>query len=202
MLRVSYLSAVRRPACDFSKQFHLNRPPIEFGPLSKMFKRFWLVTKDHGTIKRQIFYHRQQYELISNCSLVHGGWSSWSAWGGCPVTCGGGLEQRDRTCTNPRPALFGDHCFGRNHEDRICARQSCTGSFGTYFKFNINIFAEYTPTIARISCLHFVMHMHASTQFTVALLKGNMSDSFTNYNYVGNTKVSVSTKKLMPTNAH
>ena len=29
------------------------------------------------------------------------------------------------------------------------------------------------------------------------------SDSFTNYNYVGNTKVSVSIKtKLMPTNAH
>ena len=32
--------------------------------------------------------------------------------------------------------------------------------------------------------------------------KGYMSDSFTNYNYVGNTKVSVSIKKLMPTNAH
>ena len=32
--------------------------------------------------------------------------------------------------------------------------------------------------------------------------KGEMSDSFTNYNYVGNTKVSVSSKKLMPTNAH
>jgi len=29
-----------------------------------------------------------------------------------------------------------------------------------------------------------------------------MSDSVTNYNYVGNTKVSVSIKKLMPTNAH
>ena len=32
--------------------------------------------------------------------------------------------------------------------------------------------------------------------------KEYMSDSFTNYNYVGNTKVSVSIKKLMPTNAH
>jgi len=29
-----------------------------------------------------------------------------------------------------------------------------------------------------------------------------MSDSFTNYNNVGNTKVSVSFKKLMPTDAH
>ena len=33
-------------------------------------------------------------------------------------------------------------------------------------------------------------------------IKEYMSDSFTNYNYVGNTKVSVSIKKLMPTNAH
>jgi len=34
------------------------------------------------------------------------------------------------------------------------------------------------------------------------LIKGKLSDSFTNYNYVGNTKVSVSIKKLKPTNAH
>ena len=34
------------------------------------------------------------------------------------------------------------------------------------------------------------------------LLKEYMSEFFTNYNYVGHTKVSVSTKKLMPTNAH
>ena len=33
-------------------------------------------------------------------------------------------------------------------------------------------------------------------------IKGKLSDSFTNYNDVGNTKVSVSIKKLKPTNAH
>ena len=33
-------------------------------------------------------------------------------------------------------------------------------------------------------------------------IKEYMSDSFTNYNYVGNKKISVSIKKLMPTNAH
>jgi len=35
--------------------------------------------------------------------------------------------------------------------------------------------------------------MHALTHGTV--LKGELSDSFTNYNYVGNTQVSVSIKK-------
>ena len=33
-------------------------------------------------------------------------------------------------------------------------------------------------------------------------LKECMSDSVTNYNYVGDTKISVSIKKLMPANAH
>jgi len=33
-------------------------------------------------------------------------------------------------------------------------------------------------------------------------VKECMSDSVTNYNYVGDTKISVSIKKLMPTNAH
>jgi len=37
---------------------------------------------------------------------------------------------------------------------------------------------------------------------TIIDIKGKLSDSFTNYNYVGNTKVSVSIKKLQPTNAH
>jgi len=37
----------------------------------------------------------------------------------------------------------------------------------------------------------------------VCNIKGEMSDSFTNHNHVGNTKVSVSIKKTyMPTNAH
>ena len=34
------------------------------------------------------------------------------------------------------------------------------------------------------------------------VIKECMSDSVTNYNYVGDTKVSVSIKTLMPTNAH
>jgi len=33
-------------------------------------------------------------------------------------------------------------------------------------------------------------------------VKEYITDSFTNYKYIGNTKVSVSIKKLMPANAH
>jgi len=56
---------------------------------------------------------------------VHGGWSDWSAWGGCPVTCGGELESRMRTCTSPKPDSFGDNCYGDYHDYRICNRLPC-----------------------------------------------------------------------------
>ena len=43
-----------------------------------------------------------------------------------------------------------------------------------------------------------IIILHLATLF----LKGNMSDSFTNYNYVGNTKVSVSIKKNLCQQMH
>lgn len=40
-----------------------------------------------------------------------GGWSSWSPWS-CSVTCGGGEGFRTRTCSNPRPNIYGRLCQG------------------------------------------------------------------------------------------
>ncbi|XP_060592592.1 uncharacterized protein LOC132747282 [Ruditapes philippinarum] len=57
---------------------------------------------------------------------VHGGWSSWGNWGKCSATCGVGMRTRRRSCTNPRPQRFGDHCFGDNIDDELCNSESCT----------------------------------------------------------------------------
>ncbi|XP_053402882.1 thrombospondin-2-like [Mercenaria mercenaria] len=57
---------------------------------------------------------------------VHGHWSSWEAWGACSVSCGLGIQRRQRTCTNPAPQRFGDHCFGLNIDDRICVPKACS----------------------------------------------------------------------------
>lgn len=40
-----------------------------------------------------------------------GGWSAWSPWT-CTVSCGGGEGFRTRTCSNPRPNIFGKLCEG------------------------------------------------------------------------------------------
>ncbi|XP_060581084.1 scavenger receptor cysteine-rich type 1 protein M130-like [Ruditapes philippinarum] len=56
---------------------------------------------------------------------VHGGWSRWSSWGSCSVTCGIGLERRDRTCSNPYPGPGGEPCYGDARDDRACFVRPC-----------------------------------------------------------------------------
>ncbi|XP_060554416.1 thrombospondin-1-like [Ruditapes philippinarum] len=58
---------------------------------------------------------------------VHGGWSQWTTWGSCSVTCGVGMQRRDRSCSKPYPTLFGDHCFGDSRDDRVCIPGACSG---------------------------------------------------------------------------
>ncbi|XP_078694923.1 uncharacterized protein LOC144923909 isoform X2 [Branchiostoma floridae x Branchiostoma belcheri] len=51
---------------------------------------------------------------------VDGGWTDWSPWSACSVTCGVGTETRDRTCTNPAPANGGADCDGLDQETQDC----------------------------------------------------------------------------------
>lgn len=56
---------------------------------------------------------------------IDGGWSAWSAWGSCSVSCGGGTKTRTRTCTNPAPAYGGANCAGSSSESTSCNTHSC-----------------------------------------------------------------------------
>ncbi|XP_053404882.1 A disintegrin and metalloproteinase with thrombospondin motifs adt-1-like [Mercenaria mercenaria] len=57
---------------------------------------------------------------------VHGSWAGWTPWGSCSATCGIGLQRRDRSCSNPYPARFGDHCYGDSRDDQICLTSACS----------------------------------------------------------------------------
>ena len=61
---------------------------------------------------------------FSQC-LVDGVWSKWGNWSECSVTCGGGIQDRSRTCTPPRHN--GQWCEGNNTDVRICGRRPCPG---------------------------------------------------------------------------
>jgi len=62
---------------------------------------------------------------LQPCLPVAGGFSNWSPWSECSVTCGGGTQQRNRLCTNPRPGNNGTKCKGPAHETRTCASEMC-----------------------------------------------------------------------------
>ncbi|XP_069128273.1 SCO-spondin-like isoform X2 [Argopecten irradians] len=57
-----------------------------------------------------------------NCP-INGVWINWSEWGDCSVTCGGGLQNRNRTCDGP--FFGGKPCDGVDTEDQICSTNLC-----------------------------------------------------------------------------
>lgn len=64
-------------------------------------------------------------------SLVDGGYGSWSAYGDCSVTCGGGQKVRRRKCDNPAPQHGGKDCFdiGPATETMECNTNACPSEY-------------------------------------------------------------------------
>ncbi|XP_053166897.1 A disintegrin and metalloproteinase with thrombospondin motifs 14 isoform X4 [Hemicordylus capensis] len=58
-----------------------------------------------------------------------GSWSSWSKFGSCSRTCGGGVRSRSRNCNNPPPAYGGRHCPGATYEYQVCNTEECRGPY-------------------------------------------------------------------------
>ncbi|XP_072179392.1 LOW QUALITY PROTEIN: uncharacterized protein [Diadema setosum] len=61
---------------------------------------------------------------------VDGGWSNWSLWSECSLTCAGGIQSRTRTCTDPVPQGGGINCTGEELGERICNDVPCPGCLG------------------------------------------------------------------------
>ncbi|XP_040904807.1 A disintegrin and metalloproteinase with thrombospondin motifs 2-like isoform X2 [Toxotes jaculatrix] len=54
-----------------------------------------------------------------------GNWGSWSEFGQCSRTCGGGVQFRTRDCDNPRPANGGRTCVGTTYQFQMCNANEC-----------------------------------------------------------------------------
>ncbi|KAK3774549.1 hypothetical protein RRG08_049485, partial [Elysia crispata] len=61
---------------------------------------------------------------IQSCMVVKcpvdGGWSRWSVWADCSVTCGRGYREQVRTCDNPAPQHGGRDCEGEARVHKKC----------------------------------------------------------------------------------
>ena len=60
---------------------------------------------------------------------VNGGWSNWTDWTECSLTCDpGGVQTRERNCSNPMPAFGGNDCVGDSVETKQCNKRPCPGN--------------------------------------------------------------------------
>ena len=68
--------------------------------------------------------------FFSAVAIVNGGWTEFGAWGACSANCGGGKQERSRTCTNPPPSGGGAQCSGVAKEVRACNTDPCEAVSG------------------------------------------------------------------------
>ncbi|KFM79347.1 Semaphorin-5B, partial [Stegodyphus mimosarum] len=85
-----------------------------------------------GHLKKE---ERYCLEGSSGCSdpgskNIDADWSEWSEWSSCSVTCGTGVQYRERTCDIPSLLGNGAECKGSSRIERQCELPPCDESEG------------------------------------------------------------------------
>nr|XP_008259108.3 A disintegrin and metalloproteinase with thrombospondin motifs 9 isoform X4 [Oryctolagus cuniculus] len=57
--------------------------------------------------------------------VTDGSWGSWSHFGTCSRTCGGGIKTAIRECNRPEPKNGGKYCVGRRMKFKSCNTEPC-----------------------------------------------------------------------------
>uniref|UniRef100_A0A8C0KDD9 ADAM metallopeptidase with thrombospondin type 1 motif 9 n=1 Tax=Canis lupus dingo TaxID=286419 RepID=A0A8C0KDD9_CANLU len=57
--------------------------------------------------------------------VTDGSWGSWSPFGTCSRTCGGGIKTAVRECNRPEPKNGGKYCVGRRMKFKSCNTEPC-----------------------------------------------------------------------------
>ena len=66
--------------------------------------------------------------LAKECK-VDGGWSAWSDFSACSVSCGVGVKYSTRICNNPKTQHGGKDCVGDSQYRTQCDMKLCKGKY-------------------------------------------------------------------------
>jgi hypothetical protein len=58
-------------------------------------------------------------------NILDGNWGEWIATSDCSVSCGGGIQSRERSCDSPAPSGVGIDCIGNNSDIANCSQNNC-----------------------------------------------------------------------------
>jgi len=81
----------------------------------------------HGRTSAKTAENRFSFQIIF-AFVVDGGFSEWTMFGNCSVSCGVGFRHRSRECNNPAPQHGGKNCQGASSETEDCHIEHCAGS--------------------------------------------------------------------------
>ena len=94
-------------------------------------KHFWVWNSLKFVVRERVnthfvyFWQLHYFYFTEPVFTVDGGFSDWSAWTACPVSCGSGRVFRSRTCTNPEPRYNGANCTGYYESSTSCVLPNC-----------------------------------------------------------------------------
>ncbi|XP_020600997.1 A disintegrin and metalloproteinase with thrombospondin motifs 6-like [Orbicella faveolata] len=87
--------------------------------------------------------------------VINGRWSNWSVFTKCTRPCGGGVQSRTRTCTNPVPKNGGKNCIGPAEGHwRICNPKPCPAGSKSFRQLQCEeIDPDYSEYLTSDECL-------------------------------------------------
>ena len=102
--------------------------------------------------------------------VVNGIWTIWSEWNSCSLTCGGGLQFRNRTCIGP--FNDGEPCNGSYIDMQSCYDHNCPGcnEHFAYLIMVVQLRLAELLTIHFVTVLAYLMYLISYVSYVLCIL--------------------------------